>query len=194
MGYPMAGYLAKAGHDVKVYNRTAAKAEAWVAEHGVVEGFAGAEPIDGADVLTYDADVLIPAALEAAITEDNANDVKASVVVEAANGPTTPAAHELLHQRGITVVPDILANAGGVTVSYFEWSQNIQQFRWELERVVRELEQIMRRAYGAVADLAERDNLDLRTAAFVLAIKRVARAGASRHIVSHHLPAGLLQD
>jgi glutamate dehydrogenase (NAD(P)+) len=166
----------------------------WVAEHGVVEGFPGGEAIDGAAVLTYEADVLIPAALEAAITEDNAHDVQASVVVEAANGPTTPAAHEILHQRGVTVVPDILANAGGVTVSYFEWSQNIQQFRWELDRVVRELEQIMRRAYGDVADLAERENLDLRTAAFVLAIKRVARAGASRHTVSHHLPAGLLRD
>ncbi len=166
----------------------------WVSEHGVVEGFPGGEAIDGAAVLTYKADVLIPAALEEAINDANVDDVQAGIIVEAANGPTTPAAHDILHRRGVTVIPDILANAGGVTVSYFEWSQNIQQFRWELERVVRELELVMRRAYGDVADLAEREGLDLRTAAFVLAIKRVARAAASRHTISHHLPPALLRD
>jgi glutamate dehydrogenase (NAD(P)+) len=165
----------------------------WIAEHRVVEGFPGADAIDGAAVLTYKADVLIPAALEDAITVDNASQIQAEVVVEAANGPTTPEAHDLLHQRGITVIPDILANAGGVTVSYFEWSQNIQQFRWELERVNRELEVIMRRAYGSVAQLAADDGLDMRTAAFVLAIKRVARAAASRQNVRHLLPTGLLE-
>ena len=96
-----------------------------------------------------------------------------------------------MHQRDITVIPDILANAGGVTVSYFEWSQNIQQFRWELERVNRELEQVMRRAYGSVAGLARESGLDLRTAAFVLAIKRVMRAAASRQAVGHHMPSSL---
>lgn len=166
----------------------------WVSEHGVVEGFPGGEAIEGAAVLTYKADVLIPAALEEAINDANVDDVQAGIIVEAANGPTTPAAHDILHRRGVTVIPDILANAGGVTVSYFEWSQNIQQFRWELERVVRELELVMRRAYGDVADLAEREGLDLRTAAFVLAIKRVARAAASRHTISHHLPPALLRD
>jgi len=166
----------------------------WVAKNGVVEGFPGGEAIAGEAVLTFKADVLIPAALEGAITESNVEAVQAEIIVEAANGPTSPAAHDILHKRGVTVIPDILANAGGVTVSYFEWSQNIQQFRWELDRVVRELELVMRRAYGDVADLAEREGLDLRTAAFVLAIKRVARAGASRHTISHHLPAGLLQD
>jgi glutamate dehydrogenase (NAD(P)+) len=165
----------------------------WIAEHRVVEGFPGADAIDGAAVLTCKADVLIPAALEDAITVDNASQIQAEVVVEAANGPTTPEAHDLLHQRGITVIPDILANAGGVTVSYFEWSQNIQQFRWELERVNRELEVIMRRAYGSVAQLAADDGLDMRTAAFVLAIKRVARAAASRQNVRHLLPTGLLE-
>ena len=152
---------------------------AWVAEHGVVQGFPEANAIDGAEVLTYEADVLIPAALENAITVDNAAQIRAEVVVEAANGPTTPDAHDLLCKRGITVIPDILANAGGVTVSYFEWSQNIQQFRWELERVNRELERVMRRAYGDVTRLASGSDLDLRTAAFVLAIKRVARAVAA---------------
>jgi len=142
-------------------------------------------------VLTYEADVLIPAALENAVTVDNARQIRAEVVVEAANGPTTPDAHDLLVNRGITVIPDILANAGGVTVSYFEWSQNIQQFRWELERVNRELERVMRRAYGDVTRLASESALDLRTAAFVLAIKRVARAIAVRKSVAHHLPPSL---
>ena len=165
---------------------------AWIDENQVVQGFPGADPIDGAEVLTYKADVLIPAALEDAITADNAEKVQAEVVVEAANGPTTPDAHDILHRRGITVIPDILANAGGVTVSYFEWSQNIQQFRWELERVNQELERVMRRSYADVALLAKNDGLDLRTAAFVLAIKRVGKAAAARKSLGHLLPKSLL--
>ena len=164
----------------------------WIGENKVVQGFPGANPIGGDEVLTYKADALIPAALENAITVDNADHVQAEVVVEAANGPTTPEAHDLLNGRGVTVIPDILANAGGVTVSYFEWSQNIQQFRWELDRVNNELERVMRRAYGDVASLASESGLDLRTAAFVLAIKRVARAAASRQAVGHHLPKSVL--
>jgi len=164
----------------------------WVGEHRVVEGFPGAAPIDGAGVLTYAADVLIPAALEEAITADNARDVQAEVVVEAANGPLTVEAHDILVDRGVTVIPDILANAGGVTVSYFEWSQNIQQFRWEEDRVVAELDKTMRRAYSNVAELARTDGLDMRTAAFALAVKRVARAAASRRAVRRHLPPAVL--
>jgi glutamate dehydrogenase (NAD(P)+) len=164
----------------------------WIAENGVVEGFPGADAIDGAEVLTCNADALIPAALENAITIDNADDIQAEVVVEAANGPTTPEAHDRLHARGITIIPDILANAGGVTVSYFEWSQNIQQFRWELDRVNNELERVMRQAYGSVAKLAGDTGLDMRTAAFVLAIKRVAKAAASRQSVGHLMPKSLL--
>ncbi|MDC0363012.1 hypothetical protein OAN12_08230, partial [Halioglobus sp.] len=102
-------------------------------------------------------------------------------------------AHDMLVQQGVTVVPDILANAGGVTASYFEWSQNIQQFRWDESRVVEELEKVMRRAYRNVADLALRDDIDLRTAAFVLAIKRVARTTTLRRAISHLLPASLLE-
>jgi glutamate dehydrogenase (NAD(P)+) len=165
----------------------------WVAEHGAVEGFPGADAIAGEEVITWQADVLIPAALENAITTENVDDIKAEVVVEAANGPTTPEAHDRLHARGITAIPDILANAGGVTVSYFEWSQNIQQFRWELDRVNRELELIMRRAYDSVAALSKEAGLDLRTAAFVLAIKRVARAAASRQSIHHLIPKSLLE-
>ena len=130
--------------------------------------------------------------MENAITLDNAAQIQAEVVVEAANGPTTPEAHDLLTGRGITTIPDILANAGGVTVSYFEWSQNIQQFSWELDRVNTELERVMRRAYGDVAKLANESDLDLRTAAFVLAIKRVARAAAARKSVARHLPRSVL--
>jgi glutamate dehydrogenase (NAD(P)+) len=164
----------------------------WVGQHNVVEGFPGADSIDGASVLTYKADVLIPAALEEAITADNARDVQAGIVVEAANGPLTVEGHDILVDRGVTVIPDILANAGGVTVSYFEWSQNIQQFRWEEDRVVAELDKTMRRAYRDVAEFARTGSLDMRTAAFALAVKRVARAAASRRAVRRHLPPAVL--
>jgi glutamate dehydrogenase (NAD(P)+) len=153
---------------------------AYAAERHTVAGFPGGEPFDGKDVITWDADVLIPAALEDAITEDNAPDVRASIIVEGANGPTTPAADLILQDKGVTIVPDILANAGGVTVSYFEWAQNIQQFRWELDRVNAELEKVMRKAYQAVRDVAQRKGTDLRTASFLLAIQRVGRAALSR--------------
>jgi glutamate dehydrogenase (NAD(P)+) len=166
----------------------------WVAEHKVVEGFPGANAISGDEVLSCKADVLIPAAMEEAITGDNADSIQADIIVEAANGPVTPQAHDILEARGATVIPDILANAGGVTVSYFEWSQNIQQYQWEAERVTTELDRLMRKAYADVAGLAAREGLDMRTAAFVLAIKRVARAAVSRRNVSRHLPKGLLTD
>ena len=156
----------------------------WVGEHRTVKGFPGGDAFHSPEVLTWDADVLIPAALGDVLTEENAHDVRASVIVEAANGPTTPAADEIFRQRGITVVPDILANAGGVTVSYFEWAQNIQQFRWEYERVRNELEKYMRNAYSAVKHVALGKKLDLRTAAFVLAIQRVGQARLSRQYTS----------
>ena len=153
---------------------------AWAGEHRTVKGFPDADPFDSAEVITWNADVLIPAALEAAITKDNANDIRAKFIVEGANGPTTPEADEILQKRGVVVVPDILANAGGVTVSYFEWTQNVQRFRWELETITNELEKIMRRAYAAVRDLAKEKQVDLRTAAFILAVRRVGRAALSR--------------
>jgi glutamate dehydrogenase (NAD(P)+) len=156
---------------------------AWAAEHGTVNGFAGGAPFNGPDVITWPADVLIPAALEDAITEDNAPDVRASLIVEGANGPTTPKADEILLDRGVVTVPDILANAAGVTVSYFEWAQNIQQFRWELDRVNGELEKMMVRAYSAVREVANEKSVDLRTAAFVLGIRRVGRAALARQPV-----------
>ena len=153
---------------------------AWAAEHGTVNGFPGGAAFHGPDVITWPADVLIPAALEEAITEDNAPGVQATLIVEGANGPTTPRADEILIDRGIVTVPDILANAGGVTVSYFEWAQNIQQFPWELDRVTGELEKIMVRAYAAVRDVGKQKSVDLRTAAFVLGVQRVGRAALAR--------------
>jgi glutamate dehydrogenase (NAD(P)+) len=156
---------------------------AWATEHRTVAGFPEADSFDGPEIIGWPADVLIPAALEDAIDEKNASEVRAEIVVEAANGPTTPAADALLADRGVLVVPDILANAGGVTVSYFEWAQNIQQFRWELDRVNSELEKRMRTAYASVRDVAEAKRVDLRTAAFVLAIQRVGRAALARRSV-----------
>lgn len=153
---------------------------AWAAQHHTVNGFPGGGAFNGQDVITWPADVLIPAALEAAITEDNANEVRATLIVEGANGPTTPKADEILLDRGIVTVPDILANAGGVTVSYFEWAQNIQQFGWELDRVISELEKVMVRGYAAVRDVANAKSIDLRTAAFVLGIRRVGHAALAR--------------
>lgn len=159
----------------------------WVAEHRTVKGFSGGAAFDNTEIITWDADVLIPAALENAITEDNVNSIKASIIVEGANGPTTPAAHEVLVNRGVLIIPDILANAGGVTVSYFEWAQNIQQFRWKKDRVVEELTNKMREAYAAVRDVAEKENIDMRIAAFVLGIRRVGRAATSRTYVAEEI-------
>jgi glutamate dehydrogenase (NAD(P)+) len=164
-----------------------AKLAEWAAQHRTVDGFPGGDAFDSADVLTWDADVLIPAALGGVITKENADDVRARIVIEAANAPTTPEAHDILQQRGVLVVPDILANAGGVTVSYFEWAQNIQQFRWELDRVNAELAKIMHRAYQDVKQTATRRKVDLRTAAFVLAIQRVGEAALSRQYISETL-------
>lgn len=159
----------------------------WVAEHRTVKGFSGGVAFDNTEIITWDADVLIPAALENAITEDNVNGIKAGIIVEGANGPTTPAAHEVLVNRGVLIVPDILANAGGVTVSYFEWAQNIQQFRWEKDRVDEELTHKMRKAYAAVRDVAEKENIDMRIAAFVLGIRRVGQAALSRAYVPEEI-------
>jgi glutamate dehydrogenase (NAD(P)+) len=160
---------------------------AWAEEHRTVKGFPDAIAFNGPEVITWDVDVLIPAALEDAITADNVDSIKADIIVEGANGPTSPAAHEALVQRGVLVVPDILANAGGVTVSYFEWVQNIQQFSWNKERVDQELTDTMRKAYAAVSEVAEEHSIDMRTAAFVLAIRRVGKAAKARMYVKEEI-------
>jgi glutamate dehydrogenase (NAD(P)+) len=162
----------------------------WAAENRTVAGFAGGDAFEGPEIIAWPADVLIPAALEDAIDEKNADRVQAQIIVEAANAPTTPEADTILHAKDVLIVPDILANAGGVTVSYFEWAQNIQQYRWELERVNTELEKSMRRAYGSVREVARERGTDLRTAAFVLAIQRVGRAALSRRGVREKIDLG----
>lgn len=152
----------------------------YVREHRSVEGFSGGNAFNSPEVLTWDCDVLIPAALGGVLNKENANDVRASIIVEAANGPTTPEADEIFHNKDILVIPDVLANAGGVTVSYFEWAQNIQQFKWELARINDELYKTMVKAYTDVRKICKEKNIDMRTAAYVLGIGRVARATLSR--------------
>ena len=153
-------------------------------EHSVsVADFPGGESIDNEDLLKLDCDVLIPAAVHGVINTDNADDIKAKMVIEAANGPTTPAADKMLEERGVTVVPDILANTGGVTVSYFEWVQNIQQFRWEMDQVNFELKKKMTRATASVFNRADEKEVSLRDAAFDIAVERVAIAAELRGYV-----------
>jgi len=136
--------------------------------------FEGTENISNEEILELDVDVLVPAALENVITKENAENIKAKAVVELANGPTTPEADEILKSRGVVVVPDVLANAGGVTVSYFEWDQNVKGEHWSEEDVLGKLEKIMVNAFDEVWETKEKYGLDMRTAAFVKAIERVA--------------------
>jgi len=149
---------------------------------GSVVGFGGGTSCGNAEVLTSDCDVLIPAALGGSITAELAAEVKAKIILEGANGPIAPAADEILERRGVLVVPDILASAGGVTVSYFEWVQNQQHLAWEEERVLAELERVMKDAYDRVTQIARNRRVTLRTAAYVLAIGRVGKATVLRGI------------
>jgi glutamate dehydrogenase (NAD(P)+) len=132
--------------------------------------------------LTADVDILIPAALGEVLTEELAKELRAGIVVEAANAPTTPTADAVLTARGIPVFPDILANAGGVTVSYFEWAQNIQCFRWSEQEVNRRLEQVMHDSYRPVRTVVEQRQLSWRMAAYVVALGRVAKATVLRGV------------
>jgi glutamate dehydrogenase (NAD(P)+) len=147
-----------------------------------VLGFPGAETISNDELLTLDVDVLVPAALGGVITMKNVNDIRAKIVLEAANAPTAPDADETLASRGVVVLPDIYVNAGGVTVSYFEWAQNIQQFTWEEDKVNAELSRHMRDAYATLARVAKERKVSFRTAAYVVAIGRVGRATVLRGI------------
>lgn len=143
---------------------------------GSVCGFAAAREVNNQELLALDVDILIVAAMGGAITKSNAEEIQADMVIEAANSPVTPNADEILRRRGVTVVPDILVNAGGVTVSYFEWVQNLQQFNWTLEKVNQELEVRMVRAWQAVFDRSQRDKIPLRIAAYTEALHKVAEA------------------
>jgi glutamate dehydrogenase (NAD(P)+) len=148
----------------------------WNADHKGLAGFPGSESISNEELLRSDVDLLVPAALGGVITEDVAREVRAKIVIEAANNPTLPQADEILHKRNVVVVPDILANAGGVTVSYFEWVQNRQHFNWDLARVRKELDRVMVDSFDRVWNIAKEKHVSLRTAAYIIGIGRVGRA------------------
>lgn len=148
--------------------------------HGSVAGLPGTTPISPTDVLYLPVDILVPAALENQITLQNADQVQARIICEAANGPTTPEAARRLTERGVLQIPDILANAGGVTVSYFEWVQNIQNYYWPEEEVIDKLERMMVGAFNAVWKVYEQRGVSLRRAAYMVAIKRLADAMGAR--------------
>jgi glutamate dehydrogenase (NAD(P)+) len=145
-----------------------------------VTGYPEAEAITNAELLELDVDVLIPAAIGNVLTEANAGDVRADIVVEGANGPTTTAADEIFEERGIPVVPDILANAGGVTVSYFEWLQDINRRAWSLEEVNKELEAEMLTAFEDVRAAFDDHDATCRDAAYIVALRRLAEAHEAR--------------
>ena len=153
---------------------------AWKAEHGTVVGFPGAKAVSNAELLEIECDILIPAALENQITESNAERVKAKVIAEAANGPTTPEADDILYRRGIFMIPDILCNAGGVTVSYFEWVQDLNRDHWSEEMANGKLHEIMTKAFAETAEIAKREQVNMRLAAYLLAVERVAAATSMR--------------
>ena len=148
-----------------------------------VSAYPNGTPVTNEELLELDCDILIPAAIHGVIHSGNADRIKAPLVIEAANGPTTPLADKMLAERGVVVVPDILANAGGVTVSYFEWVQNIQQFQWDLDQVNFELKKRMRKATAQVFARADEQDVSLRAAAFDIAVERVAHAAHIRGYV-----------
>ena len=160
-----------------------AELDRWYSVAGSVAGFSGAEPLTNEQLLELNCDYLVPAALGEVITEENAPLIKARVVIEAANHPVTLAADQVLAARKIVVLPDILVNAGGVTVSYFEWTQNIQQFRWSLERVNDELESRMVGVFNDLMTRSAKDGLRPRQAAFDIAVERVGKAIVLRGFV-----------
>ena len=160
-----------------VYNQSGLDVTAlldYARQHKTVDNFPGGASITNEALFALDVDVLIPAALENQITVDNADAIRAKILIEAANGPTTPEAHRMLHERGVFVVPDILANSGGVTVSYFEWVQDRYGYFWEEEDVNTRLEKKMREAFIDVLQTSMKYAVDLRTAAYIVAISRVA--------------------
>jgi len=152
----------------------------WVSKNKTVAGFPDGDAFHSPEVLTWDCDVLIPAALDGVLTKENAKDVRAKIIVEAANAPTTHEADEILAKKGVNIIPDILANAGGVTVSYFEWAQNIQQFKWELHQINDQLYKIMTKAYKKIKEVSKNRGVDMRTASYILGIGRVAKSTISR--------------
>jgi glutamate dehydrogenase (NAD(P)+) len=190
-------YAAVAGHQMglkvvavsdisgSVYNPDGLDVEAlekWVEQNKVLEGYPDADHLAADAVFGLDVDILVPAAIQGVITRDNAEDVKAKVVIEGANNPTTLEADDMLRERGVFIVPDILANAGGVTVSYFEWVQDVQKYFWTENEVVARLREIMTRAFDEVHSIAIAEDVDMRTAALIKGIRRVADAKLVRGV------------
>ncbi|MGF6922497.1 Glu/Leu/Phe/Val family dehydrogenase [Paraburkholderia sp. 40] len=170
-------------HTGSVYKSTGIDAVAlldYVTKTGGVGGFPEADAITGDEFWTVESDILIPAALENQITEKNAGKIKTRIIVEGANGPTTTAADDILHDRGILVIPDVVANAGGVTVSYFEWVQDFSSFFWTEDEINERLERVMREAFAAVWQVSSEQNVSVRTAAFIVACKRILQAREMR--------------
>lgn len=168
-----------------VYNAAGLNTEAVLArkqESGAVSDYAEGERLTNEELLALPCDILVPAAMENQITAKNASKVQAKLIAEAANGPTTPEADDVLQDCGIWVIPDILANAGGVTASYFEWVQNLQEFRWKEAQVNQQLRDVMDDSFGQVLALAEREQTNLRLAAYMLAVNRVVQAINDRGI------------
>ena len=151
-------------------------------ETGSLKGLKDAEVITDAELLELECDILAPCALEQVITEENADRIKASIICEGANGPVTPAADAILEEKGILVLPDILANAGGVVVSYFEWVQGLQEYFWKEVEVNARLNDIMSKAFDETWEMAQKRNLPMRVAAYGLAVQRVAEATVTRGI------------
>jgi len=158
------------------------KATRYKQEHGTLAGIPDTDLISNDDLLEIECDILVPAALESVITRENADRIRTKIIAEAANGPTTPEADRILFEKDILVLPDILANAGGVTVSYFEWAQNIQGYYWAEDEVNQKLERVMKRAFQDVYETASNSNVDTRTGAYMLAISRVAEVTKLRGI------------
>ena len=145
-------------------------------QHGGLEGYQQADAISNEELLALEVELLIPAAIGGVIHRDNVDTIQAPLIVEAANGPIDPDADDVLEQRDVTILPDILANAGGVTVSYFEWAQNLQQYKWGLNRVRQELDHVLSHAFENVWQRSNQEKVSLRTAAYMVAIERVHRA------------------
>jgi glutamate dehydrogenase (NAD(P)+) len=154
----------------------------YVMRNGRLTDFPGTEPITNAELLELECDILVPAALESQITGQNADRIRAKMIAEGANGPTTPEADLVLYDKGIMVIPDILANAGGVTVSYFEWAQNIQGYYWAEDEVNQKLERVMKQSFQDVYDISTSRKVDMRIGAYMLAISRVAEVTRLRGI------------
>jgi len=170
-------------HTGTLYKSTGIDAGAlldYVAKNGGVGGYPEADTIASEDFWDVESDILIPAALENQITEKNASKIRTKIIVEGANGPTTTAADDILHDKGILVIPDVVANAGGVTVSYFEWVQDFSSFFWTEDEINERLERVMREAFAAVWQVSSEQNVSVRTAAFIVACKRILQAREMR--------------